>query len=109
MLRALKGSHGPEGRSQRRSEEILTKHLDVVEDDSCPMLSHPIVGHAAVGAGVLLTGGVDEQVAQQETSLVVASNTGPILGPRDLRRWDPTGHTLQNEALAFGDNDSLGL
>jgi hypothetical protein len=26
-----------------------------------------------------------------------------------LRRWDPTGHTLQNEALAFGDNDSLGL
>lgn len=90
-------------------QETLTEHLDVVEDDRCPGLPNPVVGHAAVGPRVLLTGGVDEEVAQQEAGLVVASDTGPILGPGDPRGWDPTGHTLQDETLAFGDNDALGL
>ena len=89
--------------------EALTEHLDVVEDDCGPRLPNPIVGHAAVGPRVLLTGGVNEEVAQQEACLVVAGNTGAILGPGIPWGWDPAGHTLQDETLAFGDNDGLGL
>lgn len=90
-------------------QETLTEHLDVVEDDCCPRLSDPVVSHAAVGPRILLTGGIDEEVAQQEACLVVASDTGTVLGPGDARGWDPTGHTLQDETLAFGDNDGLCL
>ncbi|OBS72588.1 hypothetical protein A6R68_12836 [Neotoma lepida] len=99
-----------EGRLKRRkSMEMLTKDLDIVQDDSCTGFSNPVVGHTAVGARVLFAGGVNKQVAQQEASLVVAGDAGPILGPRNLRWRDPTGHTFQDETLAFGDNDSLGF
>lgn len=90
-------------------QKTLTEHLDVVEDDCCPRLSYPIVSHAAVCPRVLLTGGVNEEVAQQEACLIVAGDTGPILGPGNPWGWDPTGHTLQNETLAFGNNDGLSL
>lgn len=106
----LEGPGRSVGRLKRRRPiEILTKHLDIVEDDSCPRIPNPIVGHTAVGARVLLAGSVNKQVTQQEASLVVGSNAGPILGPRDSRWRDSTGHTLQYETLAFGDNDSLGF
>ena len=98
-----------EGRGEGGLQKTLTEHLDVVEDDRGPGIPNPVVSHAAVGPGVLLTGGVNEKVAQQETCLVVAGDTGPVLGPGDPRGWDPTGHTLQDETLAFGDNDGLGL
>lgn len=88
---------------------MLTKHLDIVENDSSPGIPNPIAGHTAVGARVLFARSVNKQVTQQEASLVVGSNAGPILGPRDSRRRDSTGHTLQYETLAFGDNDSLGF
>lgn len=95
-------------RSQR-PQAVLTKHLHVVEDDSSAWLTNPIVSHAAIGAGVLLAGGVDEQVAEQEACLVVAGDARPIFGPGDLWWGDPAGHTLQDETLAFGDNNGLGL
>lgn len=90
-------------------QEILTEHLDIVEDDGCPRLSDPVISHTVVGPRVLLTGGIDEEVAQQEACLVVAGDTGPILGPGDPWWWNPTGHTLQDETLAFGDDDGLGF
>ena len=98
-----------DGQGEEGLQKALTKHLDIIEDDRSPGLPNPIVGHAAVGPRVLLTGGVDEEVAQQETCLVVAGNTGAILGPGNPRGWDPAGHTLQDETLAFGDNNGLGL
>lgn len=40
-----------EGRLRRRkSMKVLTKHLDVVENDSRAGFPNPIVGHTAVGA-----------------------------------------------------------
>lgn len=94
---------------EEESMGMLTKDLDIVEDDSYAGFPHPIVSHTAIGARVLFAGGVNKQVGQQEASLVVAGNAGPILGPCDLRWRDPTGHTFQYETLAFGDNDSLGF
>lgn len=87
----------------------LTEHLHVVEDEGSPGLPNTIVSRAAVGARVLLAGGVDQEVAEQEARLVVGGDAGAVLGPGDPWRGDPAGHTLQNEALALGDNDGLSL
>lgn len=87
----------------------LTKHLHVVEDEGGSGLPNAIVSRAAVGARVLLARGVDQEVAEQEARLVVGGDAGAILGPGDPRWGDPAGHTLQNEALALGDNDGLSL
>lgn len=87
----------------------LTEHLHVVEDERGSGLADPIVRRAAVGPRVLLAGGVDEEVAEQEARLVERRDAGAVLGPGDPRRGDPAGHALQDEALAFGDDDGLSL
>lgn len=95
--------------SQTRATAALTKHLHIVEDKRSSGLANPIVSRAAVGARVLLTCGVNQEVAEQEACLVVRRDAGAIFGPGDPRRWDPTGHALQDEALALGDNDGLSF
>lgn len=87
----------------------LTEHLNIVEYECSSSLAHPIVRHAAVGPRVLLISGVNQEVAEQEPGLVVARDIGAILGPSDPWRWDPTGHTFQDEALTLGDDDGLSL
>lgn len=92
-----------------RTTAALTEHLHVVEDERGSGLANPIVGRAAVGPRVLLAGGVNEEVAEQEPRLVERGDAGAVLGPGDPRRGDPAGHALQDEALAFGDDDGLSL
>lgn len=94
---------------ETRARAPLTEHLDVVEDECSSGLSNPIVSHAAVGARVLLTCGVDQEVAEQEACLVIRGDTGAVFGPGDPRRGNPAGYTLQDEALALGDNDGLSF
>ena len=94
---------------ETRATAALTKHLHVVEDERGSGLPNPIVSRAAVGARVLLTRGVNQEVAEQEACLVVRRDTGAVFGPGDPWRGDPTGHALQDEALALGDNDGLGF
>lgn len=94
---------------ERRAPAALTKHLHVVEDEGSSSLPDAIVSRAAVGARVLLARGVDQEVAEQESRFVVGRDTRAVLGPGDPRGGDPAGHTLQDEALALGDNDGLSL
>lgn len=86
----------------------LTKHLYVIHPGRTAGGADTVVRAADIRPRVALANCIDQEVAQQEARVVLKTQVLSIFGPCDQWSRNATGHTLQNQPLAFGHDDGAG-